>query len=112
MRTINFVLTAIAAILIGIVFFANGGDVVVSFWPDMSDYGLPLSPTLTLSVGTVGLLCGLIGFVLGTMREYLREGGVRRQGRKAKREAEALKSKVDELTADQADDDIPQLAAR
>lgn len=112
MRNIKFAVAILIAILIGVVIFANGHDVTVYAWPDVTDYGLPASPSYSLALGVFGLICGVVGFMLGTMREFLREGTVRREGRKSRKEAQALKAKIDELTADQRDDDIPQLAAR
>ena len=53
----------------------------------------------------------IIGFALGSLREYLREGAIRRDRARTKKEAAALKAKIDEMTQD-SDDDIPALPAR
>ena len=73
--------------------------------------GLPASPQVTTHLFIFLLGAGLVGFLLGAAREWLREGRVRSTARKATKEAEALKAKVDELTRD-ADDDIPALPSR
>jgi len=111
-RTIKFVCAALIALAILILAAANGGDVTVYLWPDLTEYAVPPSPVLTVPVFIVGLACGLVGFLLGALREWAREGKVRSTARHAKREAAALKAKVDELTKDSADDDIPALPSR
>jgi len=110
-RAIKFALAAIVAVLIIILFFANGDNVVVRYWPDMTDYGLPASPAHSIPLFGVAFVAGLIGFALGSLREYVREGAIRRDRRRTKKEAAKLKAKIDELTQD-ADDDIPALPAR
>lgn len=112
MRTIKFILVAIFAVIIGILLFANGGDIVVHLWPNMTDYGLPASPAIELPIAVVALACGLVGFILGSLREYLREGQIRADRKRTRKEAQALKNKIDEMTRDAADDDIPALPAR
>ncbi|MEM7270366.1 MAG: hypothetical protein AAF401_14095 [Pseudomonadota bacterium] len=111
MRTLKFVLVAILAIVIIILAVANGDWVAFKFWPDLTMYGVPASPVIELPLLVIGVLCGIVGFVFGALREYLREGRIRSTARKSQREAQALKAKVDELTGDQ-DDDIPALPAR
>lgn len=111
MRAIKFALVAVFAVLIVILLFANGGDVRVFAWPDMTDYGLPAPPSVVLPIFLVALAAGLVGFILGSLREYLREGAIRRDRARTKKEAAALKAKIDEMTQD-SDDDIPALPAR
>ncbi len=111
MRAIKFALVAVFAVLIIILLFANGDNVVVKYWPDMTDYGLPASPAHSVPLFGVAFVAGLIGFALGSLREYVREGSIRRVGNRSKKEAAALKAKIDEMTQD-ADDDIPALPAR
>lgn len=111
MNTLKFIGAAVVALILGVLAFANGGDVTVAFWPDMTTYGLPASPTVEAPVFVIALVCAVFGFLGGAMREYLREGRVRSQARRAKSEAAKLKAKVEELTADD-DDDIPALTAR
>ena len=110
MKTLKFCGAVVLAVAIGVLAFANGDDVTVAFWPDMTDYGLPASPAYDIPVFLIGLVCALAGFVAGVAREYLREGGVRSRGRRARAEAARLKAKVDELSPD--DDDLPALTAR
>lgn len=112
MRTVKFALALAAAVIIGVFCVANGGQVAVRFWPDLTEYGVPASPVIEVWLFVVVLVAGLIGFLMGAAREWLREGRVRRSGRKARREAQALKAKVEELTRDSEDDDIPALASR
>lgn len=112
MRTVKFALASVAAILIGVFCVANGEHVAVRLWPDLTEYGVPASPVVEIWLFVVVLVAGLIGFLMGAAREWLREGRVRRSGRRARREAQALKAKVDELTRDSEDEDIPALASR
>jgi len=110
-RALKFALVAVFAVLIIILLFANGGDVRVFAWPDMTDYGLPSPPSIMLPIFFVALASGLVGFILGSLREYLREGAIRRDRTRTKKEAAKLKAKIDEMTQD-SDDDIPALPAR
>ena len=112
MRTIKFALAFIAAVVIGVFCVANGGLVEVRVWPDLTDYGVPASPVVEVWLFVVVLVAGLIGFLMGAAREWLREGRVRSSARAARREAQALKARVDELTREGEDDDIPALATR
>lgn len=111
MRAIKFAFVAVFAVLIIILLFANGDNVVVKYWPDMTDYGLPASPAHSIPLFGVAFIAGIIGFTLGSLREYVREGSIRRDRSRTKKEAAALKAKIDEMTQD-ADDDIPALPAR
>ena len=111
MRAIKFAIVAVFAVLIVILFFANGDNVDVRYWPDMSDYGLPASPVHSLPLFGVAFVAGIIGFALGSLREFVREGAIRRDRNRTKKEAAALKAKIDEMTQD-SDDDIPALPAR
>lgn len=112
MKAIKFGFAAIIAIIIIVLAVANAGDIYVRLWPDLTAYGVPMAPGIELPTFVVGLLCGLVGFLLGAAREYVREGQVRSEARQNRREAEKLKSKIDELTAETQDDDIPALPAR
>ncbi|MEO0359598.1 MAG: LapA family protein [Pseudomonadota bacterium] len=112
MKTLKFVIAFVVAVVIAVLCVANAGEVVVYLWPDVTDYGLPAAPRIGVPVFIVGLIAGLAGFLLGAAREWAREGRIRSSARIAKREAAALKSKVDEMTADQGDDDIPALPSR
>ena len=111
MRTVKFAVAALVALIIIILCVANGGEATLRLWPDLTGYGLPASPQVTTHLFIFLLGAGLVGFLLGAAREWLREGRVRSTARKATKEAEALKAKVDELTRD-ADDDIPALPSR
>lgn len=112
MKAIKFGFAAVVAVIIIILAVANADDVFVKLWPDLTAYGVPQAPGMELPLFVVGLFCGLIGFLLGAAREYLREGQVRSEARQNRKEAEKLKSKIDELTAETRDDDIPALPAR
>lgn len=111
MRTLKFVLAFLIAIAIGVFCFANSADVTVRVWPDLTDYGVAASPSVMIPLFVVALLAGLVGFLLGAAREWMRESRIRSTGRHAKREAAALKAKVDDLTRDR-EDDAPALPAR
>ena len=116
MRTLKFALILILVVIPVVVFsVANAEIVTVRLWPDLSDYGVPLSPSVETPVFMVGLAAGLIwlliGIAFGLGYEYVREGRVRRAAREAKREADALRAKLDELTGDD-EDDIPALPLR
>ena len=74
-------------------------------------YGLPASPVHSLPLFGVAFVAGIIGFALGSLREFVREGAIRRDRNRTKKEAAALKAKIDEMTQD-SDDDIPSLPAR
>lgn len=112
MRTLKFAIAFVVAALIAILCVANADYVTVHLWPDVTDYGLPTAPSVDVPLFIVGLIAGLAGFLLGAAREWMREGRIRSTARHAKKEAAALKAKVDEMTADQGDDDIPALPSR
>ena len=99
MRAIKFALAAIFAVLIVILLFANGDNVVVKYWPDMTGYGLPASPSHSVRRFGVAFVAGIIGFALGSLREYLREGAIRRDRARTKKEAAALKAERDAASA-------------
>lgn len=111
MRKLKFAVALIVAVMIGVLAVANSGDIIVRLWPDLSDYGVSASPQVAVPLFVFGLLCGLVGFLLGAAREWVREGHVRGAARKARREAAMLKAKVDEL-ADDKDEDLPALPSR
>ncbi|QIE55787.1 LapA family protein [Pikeienuella piscinae] len=111
MRTLKFAVALLVAIVIGVLAVANSADITVRLWPDLSDYGVAHAPEIALPLFAFGLLCGLVGFLLGAAREWMREGRVRGEGRKARREAAQLQMKVERLS-DDTDDDLPALSAR
>lgn len=111
MRTLKFIIALLVAIVIGVLAVANSANISVRLWPDLSEYGVPHAPEAVLPLFAFGLLCGLIGFLLGAAREWMREGRVRSSARRAQREARALKTKVNKLSGDK-DDDLPALTAR
>ena len=111
MRTIKFAFAFLVAAIIAVVCVANGEAVSVRLWPDLTAYGLPASPSWSPPMFVILLLAGFAGFLIGAAREWLREGRVRSTARQAQREAEKLRAKIDELTAD-GDDDIPALPGR
>lgn len=116
MRTLKFALVLFVIVIPVVVFsVANAEVVTVRLWPDLTDYGLPLSPSVETPVFMVGLVAGLIwllvGIAFGLGYEYVREGKIRRSAREAKREADALRKKLDEIAGD-SDDDVAALPAR
>lgn len=98
LRTIKFIVAFIVAAVIGVVSVANSSGVEIFAWPDVTGYGLPAAPSVTIPVFIFGLLCGLVGFLLGAAREWAREGKVRSTARRARREAVQLRAKVDKLS--------------
>ena len=112
MRAIKFGFAALVAIIIIVLAVANAGEIPVHLWPDLTAYGVPAAPSVVMPIFVFGLICGLVGFLLGAAREFLREGQVRSEARQSRKEAAKLKSKIDELTAESQDDDIPALPAR
>lgn len=111
MRTLKFAIALLVAVIIGVLAVANSADITIRFWPDLTDYGVAPSPEIALPLFAFGLLCGLVGFLLGAAREWMRESRVRGEGRKARREAAHLKTKVDRLSDDKGDD-LPALSPR
>lgn len=116
MRTLKFALILFVIVIPIVVFSVANAEVVnVRLWPDLTDYGIPLSPSVDAPVFMVGLVAGLIwlliGIAFGLGYEYVREGRVRRDAREAKKEAAVLKAKLDEIAGD-SDDDIAALPAR
>lgn len=111
MRTLKFAIAFIVAVVIGVLAVANSADISVRLWPDLSEYGVDIAPQVTAPLFIFGLVCGLVGFLLGAAREWMREGRIRSTARRARREAVALKAEVDKLSGDQ-DDDLPALPSR
>lgn len=110
MRTLKFAIALIVAVVIGVLAVANSGDVPVRLWPDLTEYGVMVAPAISVPLFVFGLLCGLVGFLLGAAREWMREGRQRSGGRRARREADKLRAKVHELAGDE--DDLPALPSR
>ena len=111
MRTLKFVIAALIALVILVICVANHQMVQVKLWPDLTGYGLPDAPSQALPFFVFPVITGFVGFAFGLLFEWFREFGVRKTARRATREAEALKAKVEELTRD-ADDDLPALPSR
>lgn len=111
MRTLKFIIAFLIAAAIVILCFANSGPVEVRLWPDLTDYGVAAPLAAGIPLFAVGLFAGLIGFLLGAAREWAREHRQRSSGRQARREADRMKAKVDEMTRD-GEDDTRALAAR
>jgi putative membrane protein len=111
MRALKFATALLAALIIILLSVANHAVVPLKLWPDLTAYGAPLAPSIDLPLFVIAVLAGAVGFGFGTLRELFREGRGRAEGRKAKKEALALKSKIDDLTAG-GDDDLPGLPSR
>lgn len=110
-RRLKFLFVFLFALVIGVLSVANSGPVTVKAWPDLSDYGVSAAPEATLPLFIFGLFCGLVGFLLGAAREWAREGRIRRTARQARKEAAALRAKVDAM-ADEKSEDLPALSSR
>lgn len=111
MRALKFGAALLAALAIVILSVANHIIVPLKLWPDLTAYGAPAAPAVDLPLFVIAVLAGAVGFGFGTVRELFREGRDRAEGRRAKKEAKALKTKIDDLTAE-GDDDLPALPSR
>lgn len=107
MNAIKFFFAALVAIVIVVLAVANGAPVEVRAWPDLTNWGVPAPPVFAAPLFVVGVACGLVGFLLGAAREYVRERGVRAEAREKAREAALLKAKVEKLTEETGTDDLP-----
>jgi uncharacterized integral membrane protein len=115
MRYVTYAFALIGAALTVFLSVANRHVVQVFATPDFTEYGAAPPPGWEVPLYLVALGAGVLGFVLGAAREYVREGRIRRRavvtGREVgrlQREVEALKGagKRDE------DDEIIALTSR
>lgn len=105
-------LTALVALVLSV---ANRHVIVVNAWPDLTAYGAAPAPRYEAPLFAVALAVGAVGFVLGALREFLRERrhrvGAARQGRRIaelEREIASLRGGA----APDPDDEIIALGAR
>lgn len=115
MRVITYLLLALFAIFVIGLSVANRHYIEVNSAPDFTAYGLPASPSFGLPLYLVALLCAAIGFILGTAREYLREGRIRRRSAERRRELGRLQQEVEALKSRaniDEDDEIIALTSR
>jgi hypothetical protein len=114
MRSLNLVVLAVAGLVVLLLAIANRQVVAVNLAPDLVDYGAPAAPTFAVPLYVVALVCGAVGFILGALREYLRESGLRADSNARRREVGKLQREVDALktkTQDE-DDEIIALTSR
>ena len=115
MRMIGYALTALVVAAIVFLAVANRHVVFVYGMPDLTAYGAPPAPRYEAPLFAVALACGAIGFLLGALREYLRETRYRRQMSARGREIGELKREVESLREEQKldeDDEIIALTSR
>lgn len=111
MRFITTLLMIVFALAILIACFANRHVVTVTLWPELSAYGVPAAPSVSLPMFVVALSFVVIGFILGAGREYLREGRVRRDAYERRQEIAVLEAQLRKLKAESPRDDTDELIA-
>ncbi len=105
MRTIKLILLAIILIAIVLLAVANRQLVTVELLPQPLDQVLEVSVQVPLFL--VGLICILVGMVLGYIFEWLREHKYRRRAAQKSREAEQLSRELDRTKkASKSGDDV------
>ena len=110
-RTIG-ALTALAALILSV---ANRHAVEVNAWPDLTVYGVAPAPRYETPLFVVALGAGAAGFLIGALREYLRERRHRSQSARRGREIADLQREIARLRGQEggdADDEIIGLSAR
>lgn len=115
MRFLRYLFLAVTAFLVIALSVANRHFVSVYGWPDLTAYGVPATPEIHAPLFLVAVLSGAVGFLLGALREYFREGKHRRASADRRRELGKLQRQVDELKRRQnldEDDEIIALTSR
>lgn len=115
MRLLTYLLLGLAAIVVVALSVANRHIVTVFTSPDLGAYGIPATPEYQVPLFVVALACGTVGFILGALREYLREGRHRRSAAQRAREIGRLQREMDAFkttTQHDADDEIIALTSR
>lgn len=109
-----FALVVAALALIGLS-VANRHVVTLRGWPDLTEYGVAGPPVYEIPLFAPLIGAGLVGFLLGLLREYLREARYRRGLNERVREIGELKREISRLRGAQkqdADDEIIALTSR
>lgn len=98
MRILFWIVIAPLAVLVTVFAVSNRGQVTVDLWP------LPF--VIETPIFLLVLLCGLVGFLIGTFVAWLAGGKARRRARlkaaeaaASAREAERLKERIRQLEA-------------
>jgi hypothetical protein len=115
MKTLSYLLLLVAAIVIIGLSVANRHVVFIYGMPDLTAYGFPAPGYYETPLYVVALVCVTFGFLLGALREYLRETRFRRQSSNRGREIGELKREVQTLRKQQnldEDDEILALTTR
>jgi hypothetical protein len=115
MRLITYLLLGLFAIVVIGLSVANRQYVDVHLAPDFSAYGVEKAPDLSVPLYLVALLCAALGFILGTLREYMRESRIRKRSAERRRELGRLQQEVDSLKSRanlDEDDEIIALTSR
>jgi hypothetical protein len=105
MRTVSYAVLGLAALVVLLLSVANRHAVTVNLAPDLSEYGVAAAPSYVVPLFAVALACGGVGFILGALREYLRESGVRAAASARRREIGRLQREVDALKSKTQDED-------
>jgi hypothetical protein len=111
MRWIGYALFAIAAAGIVVLSVANRHFVTLYATPDFTGYGAPAPLSYEAPLFVVALACGTLGFLLGALREYLRETRYRKQMSDRGREIGALKREVQSLREERQGDEDDEIIA-
>ena len=88
MRYVRILIYLVVRVVLTGLAVANRDIVTVYTGPDMADYGLEIRQAYDLPLFALPLGGLAVGFVLGVVWEYFREGATRRKLRVAARDAE------------------------
>jgi hypothetical protein len=105
MRVLSYALAAVTALAVLLLSIANRHLVTVNLGPDLTEYGVAAAPSYAVPLFVVALAFGGVGFILGALREYLREAGVRAAASARRREIGKLQREVDALKSKTRDED-------
>jgi hypothetical protein len=114
MRILSYALVAVTALAVLLLSIANRHLVTVNLAPDLTEYGVVAAPSYVVPLFVVALAFGGVGFILGALREYLRETGVRAAASARRREIGKLQREVASLRSkgQDEDDEIIALTSR
>ncbi|TVQ54797.1 MAG: hypothetical protein EA355_11060 [Rhodobacteraceae bacterium] len=114
MRYVRIVFYLLVVIVLTALAVANRDVVTVYTGPDMTDYGLPPVQAYDLPLFALPLGGLAVGFILGVIWEFLREGATRRKLRLAAKEAEARAQEAEKRAGPapktEADEDLKAIA--
>lgn len=115
MRYVRMLIYLVVLVLLTFAAVANRDMVTVYPWPDMTDYGVTPSPAYDLPLFALPLGGLAVGFVLGVIWEFFREGATRRKLRLAARDAENRAKEAEKRASPsgktEADEDLKAISA-